>query len=189
MENYKARYGFYDAVEYHDCEAGDEKAQVVEIPVQVYHGLLKAEEIVRRRACQQVKKSEADEHGYKFLSAEKAYSKKKKGYEWKITKLTPYSIDIGIKEVKGIVLNDLIAFYNFYYEDTTFVDDLLKLKTDEERVAKIEGELASYYHDGLTRAYNWLQAHGDRIIYELSRIRYNYQLGLFEITYWANDIF
>lgn len=187
MDNYEARYGYYDIEGYQDCEADDDKAQVVEIPVQVYHGLLKAEEIVRRRACQQVKKSEVDDHGYKFLSAEKKYVKDKKAYCWKITKLTPYSIDIGIEEVKGIVLNDLRSFYN-YYKDAMFVDDLLKCKTDEERLQKIDSEFTKYARDGLTKAYNWMQTHGDRVLYELSRIRYNYQLGLFEITYLANDI-
>ena len=89
--------------------------------------------------------------------------------------------------MKGIVLNDLRSFYN-YYKDAMFVDDLLKCKTDEERLQKIDSEFTKYSRDGLTKAYNWMQTHGDRVLYELSRIRYNYQLGLFEITYWANDI-
>ena len=40
----------------------------------------------------------------------------------------------------------------------------------------------------MTNLADWMQTHGDRVLYELSRIRYNYQLGLFEITYLANDI-
>ena len=190
MDNYKARYGFYDVQGYHDCEADDDKAQVVELPVQVYHGLLKAEEIVRRRACQQVKKSEVDEHGYKFLGAEKAYCKTQKTYKWKISKLTPYSTEIKLSDVSALIANDFRAFYHLADEkDIPYMADLLKCDDYEDRLVKVNESVVRPVREAMERAYFWLEENNDKITYEICRIRFNYQLGLYEVTYWANDIF
>jgi len=203
MSEYEERYGYYENNEYHDCQENDEKVQVVEIPVQVYHGLKKAQEIVRRRACQQVKGSEVDAHGYRFLGAEKAYCKQKKAYEWKITKLSPYSTQINLDEVRKLIVNDLREFYHLWTDllEPDLRDKVDKMLTmnEDERVKKTQPVqkqaggmwFPSYEtaHIPWLKAYNLLAQHEELILYDICKLRFNFQLGLYEVTYWANDIF
>ena len=199
MADEEARYGYYDQDGYHDCDENDEKATVVEISVKAYHGLKIAKEIVKRRACQQVKESNVDENGYKFLMAEKSYCKKMENRTngqgnkiyWKITKLTPYSLEVPLNDVKKLIMDDLENYYN-YTENITVLELLAdderdrKRKTTRSETARFPADNA--WVDKYKEALDWLEERNFKIVFDLIKVRLNYQIGLYEITYWASDL-
>ena len=195
MEDDYLQYLYEDNEGYHFTE-DEEKAELVLIPINQYHGLKKAQEIVRRRACQQVKGSEVDEHGYKFLGAEKAYCKQQRTYQWKITKLTPYSTETELEDARVLIERDLRDFYN--YCTSKDVHDMLPMSPKQRQqlaqpVQKHAG--GTYYpeyeksHLKAEKAIKWLEQHNDKVLFNVCKYRFNYQLGLYEVTYWANDVF
>lgn len=86
-------------------------SEAVLIPTKGYHGLLKALDIVRDRACQQIDKSRADEHGYTLLRAERRQYGRSEYRPWMVTKRTPYGVRTPYEDVSAIIGRDLNEFY------------------------------------------------------------------------------
>ena len=162
--------------------------------------MLKMMKIIRRRSLQEIKKSEADEHGYKLLRASVRYysiSRKERDKAWLIKKATPYSINMDLKAVKALILNDLKEYYNsvMHIEVYNGIGVLLttpekKMKWHKEkkmrasdRTEKRGAEYVQYgYLDELDK---YGIPYTSDVIFDIEEISYNYGAGYYEVAYWA----
>ena len=79
---------------------------------------LNALRIIKDRSRQQIEKSKADEHGYRFLRANIRNYKKTNYNAWLIKKETPYSVNMGVKLVNFLIVQDLYEYYNYVFDQS-----------------------------------------------------------------------
>lgn len=115
---------------------GKEDSHVL-IPKSEYNGLLKSVKMVHDKAIQKMSDNEKKvaDNGYKFLGAEEyyVYSGGSEKYKlWKVTKQTPYSINLNSGDIFEQIKSDLelICGYHILAEDKEV--DLSSFMTEEE---------------------------------------------------------
>lgn len=155
-----------------DEPVNEEAAVIKEVPesqathacinVHEYHGLCNALRIVRDRAVQQVDKSKTDTHGYLLIRAERRIYPGTGYPAWLITKRTPYSCHMDVRDVLAITTRDLHDFYHTNLSKSGLSNyDLLRSEATDSN---------SYYAA------------------EISQISSNFVKGLYDISYWANAL-
>lgn len=154
--------------------------------------------IIKDRSLQQVSKSEADEHGYKFIrSRRRKYLRGNNSMKmWLVTKQTPYSVKMPISVVERSVMTDLETYYNSIirikgYKSTVYsggtpVKDMFSLLSflnvrHEEPPDSYKPLIELFESKGI-------DYQKPRVIIELSELSANYAVGVYEVTYWATEI-
>lgn len=173
----------------------ESEADYVMITKSEFYGYEKALRIVRDRALQEIEKSEADEHGYRFLRADKRsfnYAQKELK-AWLITKSTPYSIKMSPDDALAIIENDLHDFYNFR-DLPTYEEGLTPMKLSSEELLRLR---KMYFEEGYdpegqlpeTEYFiNFIFENNGTVIFDISKLSGNLSSGCYEVTYWATDI-
>ena len=198
----KARYGYYGENGWVDVEAGDEKAERVEIDVEEYNGLLVALDMVRRRALQQVDTSKADEHSYLLLRADKKLYNEYKKKCWLVTKTTPYSIKIPPEQAQKLIEKDLRDFYGFVFpkkfkypykgqngiikvSEHYLFDKLWDKIMDKDLDEMYENR--DNWNEIISQAYQvreYLRSIDFRFSFDICKLSCNYAQGRYEVSYW-----
>lgn len=180
-------------------EDEEDAANYCFIPIEEYHSYLKAVEIVRRRALQQIDKAKADEHGYTLLRADRRqYSYDSKLKAWLITMSSPYSVKLSLAQVTAMLNKDLRDFYGFC--------DLPLIETSDTYYADKGGKpwdvkdfLGTYHYNRKNKdrstihnpeylqKLNFLDEHDWKIAFEISKIAKNHATGCYEVSYWATE--
>lgn len=179
----------------------DEAAEYFVVPADEYYGYQNALRIVRDRSLQQIEKSTADEHGYKFLRADlRIYEYKNRRKAWNITKSTPYSIEMGADCVKSMIISDFAEFYNYKNREFRKEGELgveRRKLTSREFVQARENffdesskksEFLLENNDFGREVFQFFSKYEGKFIFEISRLSANYSAGVFEVSYWATDI-
>lgn len=135
--------------------------------------MVKMVDIIRRRSLQEIKKSKADEHGYRLLRANKRKREPNWKESWIIKKETPYSVEMSVEVAYKLIEDDFYNFYNFVkkYPMRTFANVIFGREKEE-----IEDYLRK--RDIL----------GKPLVLDIVGIEANYGKGMYEVTYWANDV-
>lgn len=198
-------YGYYDNNVWVCCEANDPKCERVEIDVEEYNGLQKALRIVRDRALQQIDKSKADEHGYRFLNGEyKAYDNSKKDMKaWMISKSTPHSLKIPICDVVTLIEKDLKDYYHFtglpqfsddkekesFFRKSRAMTGIDMIKAVEQKKSNAFEEEDFYCENSFfgRRVRRLVDGIGTAIAFEIEKITCDYANGVYRVTYWATE--
>lgn len=163
----------------HYQKCSEENATRVMIDIQEYNGYEKAIRIIRDKAKLQVDKAQADENGYILLSASRTKIGKRK--VWQIKKRTPYSIKIGVRDIKDIITKDLKEYYGFIeYRDT---DTLLLVR---DRWKEDENSF-NYSYDSYEKELQIMYSTGGDFSFKLEKINANLGQGLYEIVYYATE--
>ena len=183
-------------------------ADMVLISIEDYHGYEKAVRVVHDRAMQQIRPAITDEHGYQLISADKTYIKGHFGGlpVWRISKTTPYSIQIPLVDVKELIELDLRRYYHYMEEkDLRFVDvssgnpvwksmtregfatELMKYLREPDAVEKFRHlEVPMKYildfMDGL------ISMHGESFIISVEKLSANHGKGIYTVAYLATGI-
>lgn len=185
-----------DKFEMVSCE--DQYASHVIIDINKYHGYENALRIIRDRACQQIEKEKADEHGYTLLRADyRKYDYRREYKAFCITKASPYSISMPLAFVKKLIIDDLIKYYNYVElpmlkveipsRDGSYINFIERQLTVEHILDKLPRIVEP--EDAFQRAMvDWREQLPDVISFELNKITGNYGKGIYEIGYWATDI-
>lgn len=175
----------------------ESESQYVLISINEYNGYEKALEIVRNRALQEIDRSKADEYGYKLVKAEKRRyrqgNRKVDNDAWFITKSTPYSLKMSVKQARAMIERDLRDFYNlrdmpvirrneFGYTEKLSVRDLLDY---HERFFRAKMDRSHIGNDAMLKALDWMDRLGGLVIFDLVGLTPNYAAGCYEVRYWA----
>lgn len=192
------------------CEP--EKADYIAVPTSEYNGYEKAIRVIRDRALQQIDKSQADEHGYTLLRADRKYHKDYniKGL-WLITKSTPYSIKIPLGNVTPLIERDLKDFYGLFDLYPLKYQDIYRNEQHEmkygDRVEWLSpSDLFEHWDDIMasnvidTYDYNiskgypgrwykacreWIDNVDRKITFDMCKISCNFAKGVYEVSYWG----
>lgn len=168
----------------------------VMISQEEYNGLQNALRIVRERAVQQIDKARADEHGYTLLRADYRVYGRSKDKAWLVTKSTPYSAKIGIREARFMILKDLREYYNFVKggcEDER--GHYREFNASEICKAGMQYNDPGHPYDFLVSnnkagkaLYCMFEEYDGVLGFELSKLSVNYAAGTYEVSYWATDL-
>lgn len=157
--------------------------------------MIKMINIIRRRALQEIKKSEADEHGYRFLDAEvRKYDGREKAFL--IKKATPYSTKMDLKAVKYLIVSDIEEFYNGVlgynekkigqFGNVTAKDILGYAKHEKKFYDDVnpESDYGVFFEHMKSRNIEI----GDPLVVDIKNIHANLGSGYYEVSYWATGI-
>lgn len=135
--------------------------------------MVKMMDIIRRRSLQAIKKSKADEHGYRLLRANKRKREPNWKESWIIKKETPYSVEMSADVAYKLIEDDFYNFYNFVKKYS--MSKLMNLMIGRDR-----NEIEEYLkkRDLL----------GKPLVLDIVGIEANYGKGVYEVTYWASDV-
>ena len=178
----------------------ENEADSVMLPISEYHGYINALRIIKDRGIQQIDKSQVDENGYRLLRADK-----KRYYEvenqkidtYLITRATPYSINIALKEVAFLIKQDLILYYGFINdrtytyefndlvmkEEVTDRDILVRIPTIREKVERNEELILDE-----NALQEWYIKSQDETAFCISKISANYAQGIYEVSYFSTTL-
>lgn len=184
------------------CEEAD--AEFAVVPISEYRGFKKAVEIVNNRSLLQIDKSKTDKNGFRFLRADRKYSRELNGFLYLITKETSYSSKIDLATACFLIENRLRELY--YWTDMIDLQDYSE-KQLKEYNRKIQAStlprICEQWEDADHRKkYDFLDNNSDAgralfncwqensaMIYKISKISVNYAQGLYEVSYWATEAF
>ena len=162
--------------------------------------MIKMMRIIKRRSLQEIKKSEADEHGYRLLRASVRYygnDRKEKDKAWLVRKATPYSIRMDLKAVTEIIKEDLKDYYNgvMHIETHNSIGMLLttpalKMKWHKEKEMKASDRTERAGAEWVKMGYlDRLDKYGipydADVVFDIEEITYNFGAGYYEVAYWA----
>lgn len=187
----------YDALRRSAGVREDERTVV--ISESEYNGYLNAIRVIKDRALQQVSKSEADEHGYKFLRSRRRWymHENDRIQLWLVTKQTPYSVKMPVDVVERSVLSDLETSYNSLITITDYRSDVPSCGTPIKDMFSLLRSLSVWRGEKPAEVYKPLLSlfenkgidyRKPRVIIELSELNASYAAGVYEVTYWATDV-
>lgn len=177
------------------CFSNEEEATHAVVPIEEYHGLLKAVRIVRERALQQIDKAKADEHGYTLLRASrKPFKVKQGGVEkhidsWRVTLSSPYSIKMPLSVASTMLRRDLTDFYGFHdltQEELGCMMSAFNSIFGDEK----SRDRRPYLMDKPTVAvwYDELAACAYQLPFRIVEVSKNAAQGCYEVTYLTTSI-
>lgn len=173
----------------------EEDANYALVPINEYNGLLNAVRIVRDRAKQAVKKSQTDEHGYKLLRADRKPFDRDTGDAWLITKQTPYSVDLSPSEVLFMLKADLWEFYGYseevYEHDgfRYFIPPKDYIRASEDYVLRSERPFLAENSEKGELLKEIFERNQGNVSFFIARVGANYGAGVYEVSYWATNVF
>lgn len=186
----------YNKLRYAQPEtAGD----FITIPKALYNGYLNALRIIEDRGLQQIERQTADQHGYTLKYADlrvydRTYPDQKAFW---IVKQTPISLKIDVATASFIIKQSLYKHYNFrdISQISTTIDSSIKMTIHELLIALEQKNDPDFNHEFYVenstrgrRIKEYIDGCPDSIIFELAKISSNIGQGVYDISYWANNI-
>jgi hypothetical protein len=167
-----------------------DEADYVLISSEEYNGIMTLYDMARKKSWKEVvkaKKCIADENGYTLKKS--IYDSKQGNY--RITKITPYSLNMPLVVVEKLVGKDLEQHYNYFPQKIKYEDDVGRERyigayeiVDFLEYGVMRRQGLSDDKNTQTVCQNWLQGR-DRIITSFDISGGNLTAGRYEVTYAA----
>lgn len=171
---------FFDTDDYELLMDETTGKKYVKVSIEEFNGLKKALGIIHDRSLQKIEQSHEDENGYQCLKASLRDLKEVGEKCWYVTYRTPYSLKMKPSELRPVILNDLIKYYDYVDgepKDILYIAGLLR-----------KGIIPTRLSSEQNRLYGKMKEK-QAITFRLNEFFYNIKLGRYEIALYERNIY